>query len=482
MDNYNILADIDLSAYFNKGKVWLYTTVKSLKKDKFKDNERIIFRLTSPDIFDYSDDKGEIERHLDELLVQFDIPDYFVIKIFNKEKKLRQYQDTKCALPWIHLFVNPANGNIKPCCIADEFNPDSIVSYSTLNEAINCETLKKVRLDMLNNLRPLPCQNCYSYEDKNLPSSRLSANQKWKEINFFTERDGSIKPNFKYFDIRLNNVCNFKCRTCSYEFSSSIESESNKIWNTNLKSLKSENLAVYQKFYRSVLDNLDDIETFYFAGGEPLIMEEHYKILDILINKNKTNVDLGYNTNISVLEFKTVSIMDYWNQFKNVVVNLSLDAMYERAEYIRHGTKWTVILDNIYKIKEHCPHVILNIASTYSIYNSFHLIDFQKFIIESKLIDPNNIKMDYAYGDMNTIHLLPKILKDKLKNAIEEYLQYLNSCMQLKSQWANCLTYLYQEDKSFLLIDFLKTVDILDQYRNQKFFDTFPELIEIKNI
>jgi hypothetical protein len=42
----------------------------------------------------------------------------------------------------------------------------------------------------------------------------------------------------------------------------------------------------------------ESVEEIYFAGGEPLIMDEHYYILDKLIEFKKTNIPIVYSLQI----------------------------------------------------------------------------------------------------------------------------------------------------------------------------------------
>ena len=109
--------------------------------------------------------------------------------------------------------------------------------------------------------------------------------------------------NFKmrYFDLRFTNICNFKCRTCNSAFSSQWEFE-------NLKR-KLPNARVFDKnnkpeFLKEILDHVPYMETAYFAGGEPLITEEHYILLEEMIRLGKTDIQLSYNSNASNLKFK----------------------------------------------------------------------------------------------------------------------------------------------------------------------------------
>ena len=92
------------------------------------------------------------------------------------------------------------------------------------------------------------------------------------------------------------------------------------------------------------------IEQIYFGGGEPLIQEGHYKLLHFLIENNKTDIRIEYNTNLSVLNYKTENIFDLWKNFKNVKLFISQDGFKEVGEYIRKGLNWEVFDSNFKKV------------------------------------------------------------------------------------------------------------------------------------
>ena len=50
--------------------------------------------------------------------------------------------------------------------------------------------------------------------------------------------------------------------------------------------------------------HLDHVEQIYFAGGEPLMMEEHYNILEELVRRKRFDVRLIYNTNFTHTELR----------------------------------------------------------------------------------------------------------------------------------------------------------------------------------
>ena len=108
-----------------------------------------------------------------------------------------------------------------------------------------------------------------------------------------------------------------------------------------------------EEFITEVLKQVPNFEVAYFAGGEPLITEEHYMLIDEMIDKKKTDIQLRYNTNISNLKFKKRDIFKLWQHFdKPIQIYASIDHIGDKAEYIRHGTKWMTIERNLKKLKK----------------------------------------------------------------------------------------------------------------------------------
>ena len=69
-------------------------------------------------------------------------------------------------------------------------------------------------------------------------------------------------------------------------------------------------------FWEDIEKHIDSVQEIHFAGGEPVLMEEHWRLLDILLEKGLTNVKLKYSTNATVLTYKKRNILDVWKQFK----------------------------------------------------------------------------------------------------------------------------------------------------------------------
>ena len=96
-------------------------------------------------------------------------------------------------------------------------------------------------------------------------------------------------------------------------------------------------------------------------------MEEHYRLLNELIKRGRSDVRLIYNTNFSQLTYKKTNVLELWREFNSVSVGASLDAMGAHAEYIRKGTKWSQVEQNREQMLKICPNVDFYISPTLSI-------------------------------------------------------------------------------------------------------------------
>ena len=243
-----------------------------------------------------------------------------------------------CMVPWITIHTKPV-GDAIPCCIS---NPDFIVGSShkhDLMQIVNSNLMNKLRLNMLKDQESNSCVSCYKHEDQGIKSFRMTLNNEYgqylPEGIKATRADGSLSTfKMRYFDIRFDNICNFKCRTCSAEYSSQWEQE-NKKQNITINFEKGE---VKKEFIADVLAQVKHTKCVNFAGGEPLITDEHYLVLEKLLAQKNYDVELRYYTNLSNLKYKDKNVLDLWKQFKKPIqLYASIDHFGQRANYIRHG-------------------------------------------------------------------------------------------------------------------------------------------------
>ena len=108
-----------------------------------------------------------------------------------------------------------------------------------------------------------------------------------------TDKEGNADFVIKYWDIRFSNLCNLACRSCGTWFSSNWYEDHKKL--TGAPPNHAKILKVGRNsndIWDQMLEQFEHVEQFYFAGGEPLIMEEHYRILKELDKRKMYHVRL----------------------------------------------------------------------------------------------------------------------------------------------------------------------------------------------
>jgi len=502
--NYSIPEPIFLSRFYqDNGDHWLYTTLKSLHKSEFHNNERLIFVQDCADIYDYNDLPGKVISQLQKYASQIDISNFFIIvlsgnKFINKElEQVRQLystddctiqsividdlkyqpttnkQDTFCVLPWMHLYVGP-DGNVLPCCVADQTFPMGNIENQSVDSILKSDQFTNLRENMLKNRRSKECSYCYAKEDTGLVSARKNHNQQWHISNPTAVIE---KFNPVYLDIRLNNICNLKCRMCSSYFSSAILAEENKLFNINHKT----RVLTYQQRTSAldeILDYVRQAEKIYFAGGEPLLSKEHYSILQQLIDCKNTDLEIYYNTNFTTLRYQNFSVLELWKKFSNITIGASLDAEGSVAEYVRHGTIWADIENNLLMLKTHCPHVKFTVTSTVGFLNIESLINLQKRWYILDILDIKQFSLSVMVSPLHMIvSALPVHHKQRLEPLINQHIDwcYQEGAISLASQWNAVLNYMWLHDHSHHLNEFKRLTDIMDAHRGQSLVEVLPE-------
>jgi radical SAM protein with 4Fe4S-binding SPASM domain len=272
-----------------------------------------------------------------------------VDNLSTRHKDLLLDSSVFCIYPWTHMHAYPT-GDAYPCCMADMQFPVGNLRQNTIEEVWNDAPMKQIRTHMLAEKSVEACTRCYEQEKAGFLSGRKSAN---KHLGHHihkvdqTHADGHL-DNFEmiYWDIRFSNLCNLSCRSCGHIFSSSWYQDQVKLAGPEwAKKNKTFNYAGRSEtdIWEQLVPHLDHVEQIYFAGGEPLMMEEHYNILDELERRGRFDVKLIYNTNFTQVKLKDRWVFDYWKKFKSVGVGASLDDMGSRAEYIRRGTNWSIV-------------------------------------------------------------------------------------------------------------------------------------------
>lgn len=403
-----------------------------------------------------------------------------------KERFLLTKSSTFCMYPWVHFHAHPT-GNGFPCCMADMEFPVGNMRQHTIKEIWNQEPMKQIRRHMLDE-HPVPaCNRCYEQEATGIVSGRISAN---KHHGHLIDRIHETKPDgtldrfeLTYWDIRFSNLCNLSCRSCGHIFSSSWYQDQAKLAGPEWK--KTHKVLNYAGRFETdawdqLVEHIDHVEQIYFAGGEPLLMAEHYKILDELVRREKFDVRLIYNTNFTHTNLKDKSVFEYWKLFDSVSVGASLDGSGPHGEYIRKGTEWHKIEQNRMLMMEICPDVDFYISPTLSIMNAWHLPDFHRDWVERGFIRPQDLNVNILQDPPHyRIDIAPMKYKQRIRMKYQEHIDWLQNRDPLERAtrgFKSAVNFMMATDNTHLIDTFWRKTHELDSIRLEDVLTVIPEL------
>jgi sulfatase maturation enzyme AslB (radical SAM superfamily) len=400
----------------------------------------------------------------------------------------------------MHPFTGLAtreDGAIKICCRSQ---PIGWIQEQSIEEIWNGSPMRDVRRQILCGERPDVCKPCFDLEDQGVESLRqrhINGVIPEARINLYPNaldalrEDYTMPFEFPTMEIKLNNLCNLKCRMCN-----PLDSTNWKDWEEVKPFYEKENnylVPTVAKLVRTpgqYIGPFDDIDKWWngfekllpyfrrveFAGGEPLMDPQHYKILDMLKPYAK-NIEIKYATNGTTLGIsKGRTIHDYWPYFKSVAVNVSLDGIHDVYNYIRTNSNFNEVERNILEIQS-IPNVSRVVgaftAQAGNILQAAECIDY--FINEMNIVFYSH---RVSYPNCLSAQVLPQELKEeaiKRLEAVESRLftfKNINKYPILekitKQQIRDNINYLKAKDQHHLWSDFIEFNKRLDNSRNSK--------------
>lgn len=415
-----------------------------------------------------------------------------------KSKRLKGWTDLEssdgfCMLPWVHLYTS-TQGKVTPCCLApweDELAMGDL-NQQSLTEIWNGKPMNDLRAKMLKGEKDKRCWQCHENEAIGLRSKRQLSNFLYQHKYDWVEETndkGQVKNSKPiYWDIRISNLCNFKCRICSHYSSSKLFEEAKELGTAAFPEAIHYSLNDFDGFMHDLEPAFNEVEEIYFAGGEPLIMEEHYQILEKLISKGQTNVKLRYSTNFSTTKFKNWDVFELWKNFDQVFIHSSLDGSHQHGEYQRSGQKWDKVLSERQRLRDVAPHVQFMISPTVSVFNVLEIPVFHKELVESGfvIVDdfiPQALKNPIEFN----IQILSKSTKQEAQKLFEEHLEWLqnfnnNGLQKLHiviAEFKAIVDYMNAEDKSEHFASFKEKTASVDRIRKENSIEFLPHLKDL---
>jgi hypothetical protein len=433
---------------------------------------------------------------------------------------MNEISPTFCLAKWHHTTIYLQTGETHSC-----YHPaphtiplnELVINSSALH---NTEQKKHERLAMLNGEKPSGCNYCWNIEamgeeyisDRKERNASIYTPKRYQEIK---EGDWDQNINPQYIEISFGNECNFKCGYCHPKHSSSyhkeikdhgpytmVKNHRNDIdWFKVYEEETNPYVDAWWKWWPEVRKTLTILR---ITGGEPLLQQSTWRLLDDLEQNPLPDLELNINSNFGVKPILIDRLVEKVNKLiaigaiKDFKIFTSIDTWGPQAEYIRTGLDLTVWEKNLdtYLTKTSLP---VTFMITFNILTVTNFQSLLEKILEWRVrynipeqtkwqrlrFDTPFLKEPLQY-DMN---LLPK----------DEFMPYMTSHLNfIKSNTDNDNRSKFSdlEYEKFLRVvkymeattytserllegkqDFYNWFTEYDRRRGTKFADTFPELI-----
>ena len=387
-----------------------------------------------------------------------------------------------CVAPWNHIKLN-ANGTWKHCCVFDNkadkpFNGD-------IKDTSNHQSFKDIRKQMLwGDKPPAGCIDCVKDEaTTNGTSLREILNNVYADRIYdykrFTKKDGTYDDfKLEYLDIRSSNLCNYKCRFCGIESSSSWLAETKLIHNYTPPNADKAGVMEANIPWEQLRKDLPHVRFIRLAGGEPLMMPGTYQLLDELIKIKNTNIKISVNTNGSFSKYGDRDIVKLLSNFKDVSLSLSIDGMENVHGYLRSGKNdWEKVEKNIQVYLK--SNLQINFLSSISWFNCLHIIKLLKKY--TPFAESHGVKFNFnpVYWPK---HMNMGLIEQHDINNVLLQIKNSNLDTKFKNQYYDFIKTLYEatkivdsNERKQLYTEFAHHTSTLDKSRDQNFVKTFPE-------
>lgn len=292
-----------------------------------------------------------------------------------------------CVLPWLNMNTNP-NGNVKLCCsiamdyfVAGPKGPFNL-GYHDIDDIWNSAHMDNVRRLHRQNNGSKDCADCYHIEKVSGHSPRKGQNKMWLERKVHDPElsdhliNVSNEELYAYNDLlplslelRLGNQCNLKCLTCWGMSSSLIQEERKQMvasgqltknnlgwlqnkWQDDIELVEKADVTEWYEtdmFYKNFKRMAPKLRRLYTTGGEPTLIKANYRMLEELLAAGNNSCRIEFTSNMTTWNPK---FYENLSKFDNVEIQMSVDGVGPVGEYIRYGSEWAKVKDNIRRVVE----------------------------------------------------------------------------------------------------------------------------------
>ena len=315
------------------------------------------------------------------------------------------------------------------------------------------------------------CKRCWSEEQLGLTSERKYLIADVPEgLNYTDPTYYAAGP--RHLNIKVSNICNLRCRTCqSYDsYLYHIEGEHYEKKN-NLKNTYYTAEKIKKHFTDEQLDELfelaNNLERIELYGGEPFLDTQVPKFLTRLVDSGISHqIDLSVSTNA------THELTDTWHNiftnFKQVVINVSIDGIDDKFTYMRYPGNWNSVQKNLnvfFDLEHSNKTITVQPVITVSALNVWNVQDVFDYFLPYN-VEPFIILVQWP--KYYCVNIFPESIKPLIANRLQQYNNTkFDPIINLLNTVPDNLTYWDQ---------FKFWTREKDTYRNEKFTETFKEI------
>lgn len=376
----------------------------------------------------------------------------------------RQLPEHFCILPWAGIETR-TDSRACVCCVMQEPINDIDLRTSTISDAWSSEHLAEIRESFLTGEARSSCSSCWHEESSGIVSRRQT------ELYRYRDQIDSILNSYEYptyVDLKLGNICNSKCRICTSFASSKWAQEQIEQGSDTARDHLTRGRWPREntRFWQDLEENIEHITGLDMFGGEPLMIQEHIRILERCVEKGVAkNINISYNTNGTIYK---PELAELWSEFKDVQLLFSIDGIGDRFNYLRYPGKWNEVEANIHRYKNSAK---IGLFCTISAFNIWYIPEVCDWA-DSALPD-----IDLHFNRVfEPKHYSTKCLPESVKLAVAEHLK-TNAHYERIKPWVD---FMFTEQYT-CWDEHLAQRDASDQYRNESYASTFKEFYEVQN-
>ena len=245
-----------------------------------------------------------------------------------------------CSLPWLHTEVSLQSNNVRPCC-KYKFPVKGVENFVKIWNGLE---FSQIRETIKQGVLPAGCSAC------DVPADTFSYKSFKNDVyrkKFNTPLDPIVLP--KVLHITLKNTCNLSCRMCHPGASSKLHETSKKSkYLIKLYNYTPNNNRINIESLRSSVLNIEHIT---ITGGEPLIDEDCYTLINLVKEISPNLKSISFSTNMTRVNQSLLLLLHSLPRSIKIKFNISIDGPEHIHNYIRHGFKWNKLVENIKQLK-----------------------------------------------------------------------------------------------------------------------------------